>query len=40
MRIISKFNDYYDVGMGLGYEASVVYVREPKAIRFGDHGSD
>ena len=28
MRIISKFKDYYDGGMGLGHESSIVYVRQ------------
>lgn len=29
MRIISRKHDYYDIGLGLGHEDSVVYVREP-----------
>jgi hypothetical protein len=32
MRIVSKVKDYYDVGQGLGYDPSVVYVRTPKEI--------
>jgi hypothetical protein len=34
MRIVSKFKDYYDVGQGLGYDPSIVYVREEKEIIF------
>ena len=32
MRIISKFHDYYDIGMGQGHDDSLVYVRETKEI--------
>lgn len=34
MRIVDKRRDYYDIGMGLGYDAedSIVYVRTPKEI--------
>lgn len=28
MRIISKFRDYYDIGLGMGYDENVVFVRE------------
>lgn len=34
MRIISKFNDYYDIGMGLGHDPSLIYVRECMEIDF------
>ena len=29
MRIISEFNDYYDVGMALGQDQSLIYHRRP-----------
>jgi hypothetical protein len=35
MRIVSKFKDYYDVGMGLGYDSSITYIRETKVIEEG-----
>lgn len=35
MRIISKFKDYYDCVQKHGMDKSIVYVREPREIRFG-----
>ncbi len=32
MRIISDFKDYYDVGMGLGYDSDLVYKRFPREV--------
>ena len=32
MRIIDKRHDYYDVGMGLGFDDSIVYIRTEKEI--------
>jgi hypothetical protein len=32
LRIIDKRKDYYDIGMGLGHDDNIVYVREPKDI--------
>jgi hypothetical protein len=32
MRIIDNRNDYYDIGMGLGYDASLIYLRSFKEI--------
>jgi len=34
MRIISKFDDYYDIGMGLGHDSSLIYLRESMEINF------
>lgn len=32
MKIISKFHDYYDHGMGFGHDDHVVYVRQPEEL--------
>lgn len=32
MKIISKFHDYYDIGLGLSHDVSIKYVREPREI--------
>lgn len=32
MRIISKFHDYYDIGMGTGHDDSIIYIREPREV--------
>lgn len=34
MRIVSKFHDYYDIGLGLGYDSHVDYIRTPREIVF------
>lgn len=34
MRIVSKFKDYYDTGMGLDQDRATNYIREPKIIIF------
>ena len=39
MRILSKFHDYYDIGLGLGYDSHVDYIRTPKEIVFKDGAS-
>lgn len=43
MRIISKWKDYYDVTQGLGYDPTIVYVRETREIEIpgrSTHGRD
>lgn len=32
MRIISKFHDYYDIGLGLGYAANLDYIRTEREV--------
>lgn len=32
MKIVSKFHDYYDIGISMGVDKSVVYVRRPEVI--------
>lgn len=32
MRIVSPFKDYYDIGMGLGYDNSLDYIRTEKEV--------
>ena len=34
MIIISKFHDYYDIGLGLGHDYSLKYIRESVEIDF------
>ena len=34
MRIVSKIRDYYDIGLGLGYDSHVDYIRTPREIIF------
>lgn len=37
MRILSKFRDYYDIGLANGYDASIVYSRSTEMINAKDH---
>lgn len=39
MRIVSKFHDYYDIGLGLGYDSHVGYIRTPREVLFKDGAS-
>lgn len=39
MRIVSKFHDYYDIGLGLGYDSHVDYIRTPREVLFKDGAS-
>lgn len=39
MRILSKFHDYYDIGLGLGYDSHVDYIRTPREVIFKDGAS-
>jgi hypothetical protein len=32
MRIVSRFHDYYDIGMGLGHDSSIDYIRTPREV--------
>jgi len=32
MRIISKFHDYYDIGLGLSHDTNLNFVREPREV--------
>lgn len=36
MRIVSKFHDYYDIGLKLGYDSYVDYIRTPREIDFSE----
>lgn len=38
MRIVSKFHDFYDIGLGLGYDSHVDYIRTPREIKFDEAG--
>lgn len=39
MRIVSKFRDYYDIGLGLGYDSHVDYIRTPREVLFKEGAS-
>lgn len=39
MRVVSKFRDYYDIGLGLGYDSHVDYIRTPREVIFKDGAS-
>lgn len=39
MRIVSRFRDYYDIGLGLGYDSHVDYIRTPREVIFKDGAS-
>lgn len=32
MKIVSKFNDYYDIGSSMGVDENIVYVRNLEAV--------
>ena len=32
MRIISKFRDYYDIGQGVGFDDTIMYLRKTKIL--------
>lgn len=34
MRIVSRFHDYYDIGLNLGYDSHVDFIRTPREIDF------
>jgi hypothetical protein len=36
VRIVSNFKDYYDIGLGLGYDSHVDYIRTPREIDFSE----
>lgn len=38
MRIVSKFRDYYDIGLGLGYDSHLDYIRTPREMKFDEEG--
>lgn len=40
MRIVSKFHDYYDIGMGLAFDDSIDYIRTPREIDLMDSEDD
>jgi len=39
MRIVSRFRDYYDIGLGLGYDSHVDYIRTPREVLFKEGAS-
>lgn len=39
MRILSKFYDFYDIALGLGYDSHVDYIRTPREVIFKDGAS-
>lgn len=39
MRVVSKFRDFYDIGLGLGYDSHVDYIRTPREVIFKDGAS-
>lgn len=39
MRIVSNFHDFYDIGLGLGYDSHVDYIRTPREVIFKDGAS-